>query len=84
LIATISLFPKFHLAGDSFTDFQFQVIKVLNDSAVVDEPAESIRTLTIRIMKMIPDEVGMIGLALLDQCIGIEVCDGHGIGVKSP
>ena len=33
---------------------------------------------------MIPDEVGVVGLALLGLRIGIEVSDGHGIGIKSP
>ena len=40
--------------------------------------------MAVREMKMIPDEVGMVGLTLLGLRIGIEVCDGHGVGVKSP
>ena len=70
--------------GDSFTDFQFHIIKVLNDLPIVDEPAKSVRTMAVRIMKMIPDEVGMVSLAFLGLCIGIEVCDGHGVSVKTP
>lgn len=35
-------------------------------------------------MKMIPDEVDMVGLAFLGLCIGIEVRDGHGVSVKTP
>ena len=34
-------------------------------------------------MKMIPDEVGVIGLALLGLRISIEVSDSHGIGIQS-
>ena len=33
---------------------------------------------------MKPDKVGGVGLAFLDLRIGIEVGDGHGIGVQSP
>ena len=40
--------------------------------------------MAVRIMKMIPDEVGMVGLAFLGLCIGIEVRDGHGVSVKTP
>ena len=40
--------------------------------------------MTVRKMKMIPDEVGMVSLALLGLRIGIEVSDGHGVGVQSP
>ena len=40
--------------------------------------------MVVRIMKMIPDEVGVVGLALLDLSIGAEVGDGHGVGVQSP
>jgi hypothetical protein len=40
--------------------------------------------MTVREMKMIPDKVGVVCLALLGLRIGVEVCDGHGIGVKSP
>ena len=77
LIATISLLPKLHLTGDSFTDFPFYIIKVLNDPALVDESAKPIGAMVIREMKMIPDEVGGIGLVLLGLRIGVEVCDCH-------
>ena len=40
--------------------------------------------MAVREMKMIPDEVGGIGLALLGLRIGIEVRDSHGVGVQSP
>lgn len=40
--------------------------------------------MAVRIMKMIPDEVGAVGLALLGLRIGIEVSNGHDIGIKSP
>ena len=40
--------------------------------------------MAVREMKMIPDEVGVIGLALLGLHIGIEVCNGQGVGVHSP
>ena len=40
--------------------------------------------MTVREMKMIPDEVGVVGLALLGLRIGVEVCDGHGVGIQSP
>ena len=33
---------------------------------------------------MIPDEVGVVGLALIGLRIGIEVRDGHSVGVKLP
>ena len=35
-------------------------------------------------MKMIPDEIGVVCLALLGLCIWIEVGDGHGVGVQLP
>ena len=35
-------------------------------------------------MKMIPDEVGGIGLAFLGLSISIEVGDGQCVGVQSP
>lgn len=84
LIATVGLLPKLHLTGDSFSDFQFHIIEILNDPALIDEPAKPVRVLTVGVVEMIPDEVGMVGLALLGHRIGIEVCDGHSIGVKSP
>lgn len=40
--------------------------------------------MVIREMKMIPDEVGGIGLVLLGLRIGIELGDGHCVGVQSP
>lgn len=40
--------------------------------------------MAVREMKMIPDEVGAVGLALLDLCIDIEFGDGHCVGVHSP
>ena len=70
--------------GDSFTNFQFHIIKVLNDLTLINEPAKSVRALAVGVVEMIPDEVGVIGLALLGECVGIEVGDGHSIGVKSP
>lgn len=51
---------------------------------LVDEPAKPVRTFAVRIMKMIPDEVGMVGLALLGLRIGIEVGDGHCVGIQAP
>ena len=72
------------MAGDSFTDFPFHIIKVLHDLALIDEPAKPVGAMTVREMKMIPDEVGVIGLALLGLCIGVEVSDGHDVCVQSP
>ena len=40
--------------------------------------------MTVREMKMIPDEVGVVGLALLGLRIGLEVGDGNGVGIQSP
>ena len=40
--------------------------------------------MTVREIKMIPDEVGVVGLALLGLRIGIEVGNCHGVGVQSP
>ena len=45
--------------------------------ALVDKPAKPVRTMAVREMKMIPDEVGGIGLVLLGLRIGVEVCDCH-------
>ena len=84
LITAICQLPKLYLTGDCFTDFSFHIIKVLHDPALVDEPAKPVRAFAVRIMKMISDKVGMVGLALLGLRIGIEVCDGQGVGVKSP
>lgn len=33
---------------------------------------------------MIPDVVGVVGLAFLSERVGIEVGNCHGVGVKSP
>ncbi len=84
LIATISLLPKFHLTGDSIADFPFHIIEVLHDLTLVHEPVKPVGTMAVREMKMIPDEVSGIGLAFLGLRVGIEVCDGHGIGVQLP
>jgi len=40
--------------------------------------------MAVREMKMIPYEVGVVGFVLLGLRIGIEVCDGHSVGVQSP
>jgi len=72
------------LTGDSIADFPFHIIEVLHDPAFVDEPAKSVGAMAVREMKMIPDEVGMVGLALLGLSISVEVSDGHSVGVKSP
>ena len=84
LIATVGLLPKLYLTGDSIADFPFHIIEVLHDPAFVDEPAKSVGAMTVREMKMIPDEVGVVGLAILDLSIGVEVGNGHGVGVQSP
>jgi len=56
----------------------------LHDPALVDELAKPVGTMAVREMKMIPDEVCVVGLALLGLRIGIEVRDGHGVCVQSP
>ena len=84
LIATIGLLSKLHLASDSFTDFQFHIIKVLLYPTIVDEPAKPVRVITVRIVEMIPDEVRVVCLALLGLRVSIKVDNGHGVGVKSP
>ncbi len=33
---------------------------------------------------MIPDEVGVVGLALIGLRIGIKVSDGHSVGIQYP
>ena len=83
-MATICLLPEFHLTGDSFTDFPFHIIEALHDLAFVDESAKPVRTTAVREMKMIPDEVGGIGLAFLGLSISIEAGDGQYVGVQSP
>lgn len=83
-ITTICLLPKLYLTGDSFTDFPFHIIEILYDLAIIDEPAKPVGTMAVREMKMIPDKVGVVCLALLGLRIGVEVGDGHGIGVKFP
>lgn len=40
--------------------------------------------MAVREMKMIPDEIGVIVLNLLGLRIGIEVGDGHVVGVQLP
>ena len=40
--------------------------------------------MAVREMKMIPDEIGVVSLALLVLRIGIEFGDGHCVCVKSP
>lgn len=40
--------------------------------------------MAVRIMKMIPDEVGRLGLAFLNLSISIEVGYGNSVGVKLP
>ena len=84
LIATVGLLPKLYLTGDSIADLPFQIIKVLNNLPLADESAKSVGAMAIREMKMIPDEVCVVGLALLGLRISIEVGDCHGIGVQSP
>ena len=83
-IATISLLPKLHLTGDSFIDFTFHIIEVLHDPALVDEPAKPVGIVAVREMKMIPDEVGVVGLAFFGLRIGIEASNGHCVGIQSP
>ena len=84
LIAAVSLFPKHYLTGNSVTDFPFHIIKVLQDFPLVDEPTKPVGTMAVREMKMIPDKVGVVGLALLGLRIGVEVGDGYDVDVKSP
>ena len=84
LIATVILLPKLHLTGNSFTDLQFHIIEVLNDLALIDEPAKPVGAMAVREMKMIPNEVGVVGLALLGLRVSVKVCDGRSVGVKSP
>ena len=84
LIATIGLLPKLHLTRDSFTDFQLHIIEVLNDPAVVDEPADPVRILAVRIVKMIPNEIGAVCLALNSERIRVDVSNGYGVGIQSP
>ena len=45
---------------------------------------KSVGAMAVRKMKMIPNEIGVVGLALLDLRIGIEVSDGHYVGVQLP
>lgn len=72
------------MTGDSVTDFLLHIIKVLNDFPLVDEPAKPVGVFDIRIMKMIPDEVGVVGLAFLGLRISVEVRNGNGVGVQLP
>lgn len=84
LIATIALFPKIHLTRDSFADFRFQFIEVLNNPALINEPAKPIRVLAVRVVEMIFDEIGVISSPLFHQTVGVEMRNGHCVGVKSP
>lgn len=84
LIATIGLLPKLHLASDGFADFHLQIIKILNNFALIDELTKPVGAMAVRIVKMIPDEVGTVSLALHGEHIAVEVGDGHGVGVKFP
>lgn len=84
MITAICLLPKLHLTGDSFIDFPFQIIEVLHDPPLIDELAKPVRAFAVRIMKMIPDEIGVVGFALLVLRIGIEMGDGQGVGVQLP
>lgn len=84
LMATVGLLPKLYLTGDSFADFPFHIIEVLNDPTLVDEPAKPVGAMAVGEMKMIPDEIGALGLTLLGLSVGIEVVDCHGVGVQSP
>ena len=83
-IITICLLPKLYLTGDSLADFQFHIIEVLNDLALVDEPAKPVRAMAVREMKMISDKVGGVCLAFLGLHNSIEVSNGHGVGIQSP
>ena len=84
LIAIVGLLPKLNLTGDSIADFQLHIVEILLDSALIDEPAKPVGAMAVREMKMIPDEVGVVGLDLLGLSIGIEMCDGHSVGVQLP
>ncbi len=70
--------------SNRFTYFQFHIIKVLHNPALVDAPAKPVGAMAVREMKMIPDEVGVIRLTLLGLSTGIKVGDGHSVGVQSP
>ena len=69
--ANVCLLPKLNLTRYSIADFPFHIIEVPNDLTLVDEPANPVRTMAVRKMKMIPDEVSMVGLALLGLRISI-------------
>lgn len=84
LIFSIRLLPMLHLASDSFIDFQFQIINVFDDLALIDELAKPVGVLAVRIMKMIFDIVGVISLMLLGVRIGIEADNSQRVGVQSP
>lgn len=74
LIIAIGLLPTLHLTGDSFTDFQFEIIKILNNFALIDKP---VWILTVRVVKVILDVIRVIGLAFLDKRNCIEVGNNH-------
>ena len=83
LIVAVCLLQKLHLVNDSFTDYLFQIIKVLFYSALVDKPAKPVRIFTVKEIKMIFDEVSAVRLALYSECIGIEVLNGYCVVVNS-
>lgn len=62
LIFLIRLFPTLNLTINCFANFQFKIIEVFNNLTLIDEPAKSVRALAVRIMKMIPDVVGVVVL----------------------
>ena len=47
-------------------------------------PAKPVGAMAVREMKMIPDEVGVVGLAFLGLSISVEANDGHSVGVQAP
>ena len=62
----------------------FHIIKVLHDPAIIDEPAKPVRILAVRIVKMIPNEIGAVCLALNSERIRVDVSNGYGVGIQSP
>ena len=50
---------------------------------LVGEPTKSVGIFAIGIMKMIPDEIGMVGLVFLDMSVSIEVGNDYGMGDRS-
>lgn len=84
MIATIRFLPTLHLSSDSFTDFQFEVIKVQNDPTIVDEPAKPVWAFAIGVVEMILDEIGAVCLALDSERITVEVSDDQCVCIQSP